>query len=259
MCQMCLTQGGLELHEQQEMYNTSTCCLQTLASFGFRGEALSSLCAVSELMVTTRTGGDVTGSRVTYDSAGRISSQVSIARSKGTTVALRELFKPLPVRRKVDPPPSLIPAALGNRDACFGPWQHHYGLLLSGAAPECKTRIRKAAGPPPGVCCHCDRGPDHLHKPGQCSLQIITCTAPPCTVTEHAGYVSGVLQIGTGPRMKALSTQGATGMRDNIANVFGPRTVEALMSLEAPLGDVAHASGYVESLIDAVNDKKQQS
>ena len=76
--------------------------LQTLASFGFRGEALSSLCAVSELMVTTRTAGDVTGSRVTYDSAGQISSQVSIARSKGTTVALRELFKPLPVRRKVD-------------------------------------------------------------------------------------------------------------------------------------------------------------
>ena len=55
------------------------------------------------------------------------------------------------------------------------------------------------------------------------------------------------LQIGTGARMKALSTQGGTGMRDNIANVFGPRTVEALMPIEAPLGDAAHASGYVRS------------
>ena len=67
----------------------------------------------------------------------------------------------------------------------------------------------------------------HLHKPN--------------------GYILDALQIGTGARMKALSTQGGTGMRDNIANVFGPRTVEALTPLEAPLGDLAHASGYVNS------------
>jgi len=35
-----------------------------------------------------------------YDGSGRISSQASVARARGTTVALRELFKPLPVRRK---------------------------------------------------------------------------------------------------------------------------------------------------------------
>lgn len=75
--------------------------MQTLSSFGFRGEALSSLCAVSELMVTTRTAQDVAGSRVVYDSSGGIEGQTSIARARGTTIALRELFKPLPVRRKV--------------------------------------------------------------------------------------------------------------------------------------------------------------
>lgn len=45
--------------------------------------------------------------------------------------------------------------------------------------------------------------------------------------------------------MKALSTQGGQSMRDNIANVFGARTVEALMPMDAPLGVVARASGYV--------------
>ena len=75
--------------------------LQALDSFGFRGEALSSLCAVSELMVTTRTAQDVTGSRVSYDASGKIAQQTPVARARGTTIALRELFRPLPVRRKV--------------------------------------------------------------------------------------------------------------------------------------------------------------
>ena len=57
--------------------------------------------------------------------------------------------------------------------------------------------------------------------------------------------VLGVLQIGTGTRMKVLSTQGGAGMCNNIANVFGPRTVEALMPFEASLGGIAKASGYV--------------
>lgn len=47
-------------------------------------------------------------------------------------------------------------------------------------------------------------------------------------------------------------------MRDNIANVFGPRTVEALVPLEASLGDVAHASGYVKSP-DAAADIGQKA
>ena len=73
---------------------------------------------------------------------------------------------------------------------------------------------------------------------------IFSCTS--LHLHKHNGYVLNALQIGTGARMKALSTQGGTGMRDNIANVFGPRTVEALMPLEAPLGELAHASGYVK-------------
>ena len=104
VCVNCVSQRSGRFTGATDGFNSPFADLQTLASFGFRGEALNSLCAVSELMVTTRTAGDVVGSRVTYNSSGQISSQMSIARAKGTTVALRELFKPLPVRRKVAPP-----------------------------------------------------------------------------------------------------------------------------------------------------------
>ena len=75
--------------------------MQALTSFGFRGEALSSLCAVSEVTVTTRTEGSETGTRLSYNHAGVLTSSVSVARARGTTVAVRDLFKPLPVRFKV--------------------------------------------------------------------------------------------------------------------------------------------------------------
>lgn len=78
-----------------------TTFFQDLSSFGFRGEALSSLCAVAEVVVSTRTENSATGTRISYDRNGNIQSTSPIARAKGTTVAVKELFKPLPVRFKV--------------------------------------------------------------------------------------------------------------------------------------------------------------
>lgn len=77
------------------------CVSQDLSSFGFRGEALSSLCAVAEVVVSTRTEDNATGTRISYDKNGIIQSKSPVARAKGTTVAAKQLFKPLPVRFKV--------------------------------------------------------------------------------------------------------------------------------------------------------------
>ncbi|CAM6050570.1 unnamed protein product [Sphagnum compactum] len=74
--------------------------LQSLSSFGFRGEALSSLCALSNVSVTTRTKEEAIGTRLDYDHSGAITSQQSVARAVGTTVAVAKLFAPLPVRHK---------------------------------------------------------------------------------------------------------------------------------------------------------------
>ena len=75
--------------------------LAALGSFGFRGEALSSLCALSEsLTVVTRTEVEDAGTRLEYDRHGTITSATTAARAVGTTVTVRGIFAPLPVRHK---------------------------------------------------------------------------------------------------------------------------------------------------------------
>jgi DNA mismatch repair protein PMS2 len=74
--------------------------LATLGSFGFRGEALSSLCAVSDVSVITCANGQEVGVRLEYDHAGKLVSQEPAPRAVGTTIAVRNLFARMPVRHK---------------------------------------------------------------------------------------------------------------------------------------------------------------
>ncbi|MCO5570235.1 hypothetical protein L7F22_023954 [Adiantum nelumboides] len=60
--------------------------LQSLSSFGFRGEALSSLCALGDLSVVTRTKNEPVATHLQFDHSGSIISQKSEARPVGTTV-----------------------------------------------------------------------------------------------------------------------------------------------------------------------------
>ena len=74
--------------------------LETLSTFGFRGEALSSLCALADLTVTTMCASDAVGTQLEYDKSGNLTTTNVVARNKGTTVSLQGLFKTLPVRYK---------------------------------------------------------------------------------------------------------------------------------------------------------------
>ncbi|CAH1179554.1 unnamed protein product [Phaedon cochleariae] len=74
--------------------------LENIGTLGFRGEALSSLCALSNLEITTRHHSQNVATKITYDCNGKVKSQVSLARECGTTVTLEKLFSTLPVRRK---------------------------------------------------------------------------------------------------------------------------------------------------------------
>ena len=72
----------------------------TTSSFGFRGEALGSLCELtSSFEVVTRTSKENIGTLLQYDRTGKLQSQKMEARSVGTTVRVANLFSPLPVRR----------------------------------------------------------------------------------------------------------------------------------------------------------------
>lgn len=75
--------------------------LTTLETFGFRGEALSSLCALSTFTVSTCVAADVPkGSKLEYETSGKLRSTGVVAAQKGTTISVEHLFKNLPVRRR---------------------------------------------------------------------------------------------------------------------------------------------------------------
>ena len=74
--------------------------LFSVETFGFRGEALSSLCALSSMTISTRHKSSPTGTLMTYDHHGNILTSTTQARSVGTTVTLANLFSTMPVRQK---------------------------------------------------------------------------------------------------------------------------------------------------------------
>ncbi|GAM84571.1 hypothetical protein ANO11243_025670 [Dothideomycetidae sp. 11243] len=75
--------------------------LDSLQTFGFRGEALSSLCALSDFHVITAVAGSAAkGSKLDFDISGKLTGVSVAAAQKGTIVAVEKLFKNLPVRRK---------------------------------------------------------------------------------------------------------------------------------------------------------------
>ncbi|XP_015040235.2 mismatch repair endonuclease PMS2 isoform X1 [Drosophila pseudoobscura] len=69
-------------------------------TFGFRGEALSSLCALSDMAIQTRHQSTDVGLKVELDHDGKIKKRSPCARAVGTTVTLTNLFSTLPVRRR---------------------------------------------------------------------------------------------------------------------------------------------------------------
>ncbi|VAI46449.1 DNA mismatch repair protein PMS1 isoform X4 [Triticum aestivum] len=74
--------------------------LNSVVTFGFRGEALSSLCALGKLTVETRTKDESVGTHLEFEHSGVVISERKIARQVGTTVTIEKLFSTLPVRGK---------------------------------------------------------------------------------------------------------------------------------------------------------------
>ena len=73
--------------------------LFAIQSLGFRGEALSSIGAVSRLEMVTKTAGEAAGSRLIVD-GGQAGEVQSVGAPRGTTLRVRDLFFNVPARRK---------------------------------------------------------------------------------------------------------------------------------------------------------------
>ncbi|XP_061647818.1 PMS1 protein homolog 1 isoform X3 [Phyllopteryx taeniolatus] len=74
--------------------------LERLQTYGFRGEALGSICGVAEVSITTKTEDEDISTQYTLNPQGRIVSQKPTHLGQGTTVSVLKLFKNLPVRRQ---------------------------------------------------------------------------------------------------------------------------------------------------------------
>ena len=73
--------------------------LLSISSLGFRGEALSSIAAVAQVELITKTYGDLTGTRYVIEGSKEITCE-EIGAPEGTTFLVKNLFFNTPARRK---------------------------------------------------------------------------------------------------------------------------------------------------------------
>ncbi|XP_076392891.1 uncharacterized protein LOC100879547 isoform X2 [Megachile rotundata] len=75
--------------------------LDSLESYGFRGEALHALSTISDLTIISKTEEDEAAVSYDIDHNGQIKKSEQCHRARGTTVQVKQLFKQLPVRRQI--------------------------------------------------------------------------------------------------------------------------------------------------------------
>ena len=73
--------------------------LYHIESLGFRGEALSSICAVAQVEVMTKIQDEILGTRYCIEGGKEVSLE-QIGLPEGTTIIVKNLFYNTPVRRK---------------------------------------------------------------------------------------------------------------------------------------------------------------
>jgi DNA mismatch repair protein MutL len=88
---------AFERHATSKLHDVKD--LLSIATLGFRGEALPSIASVSRVLLETRSPDEQTGTRVEI-AGGKILSCDEIAREGGTAIAVRDLFFNVPARKK---------------------------------------------------------------------------------------------------------------------------------------------------------------
>jgi DNA mismatch repair protein MutL len=88
---------ALERHATSKLRDAEG--LAAIATMGFRGEAVPAIASVARLRLDTAFSEDGAGTRVVVD-GGELVETSPVARSRGTTVEVRDLFYNVPARRK---------------------------------------------------------------------------------------------------------------------------------------------------------------
>lgn len=112
-------------HTTSKIYKVED--LNHINSLGFRGEALASIAAVSQLEMITKAVGDITGKRVEIH-GGQLKAEQEIGCPEGTTLIVKNLFYNIPARKKFLKKPStegsyisdiVYKTALGHPEVSF--------------------------------------------------------------------------------------------------------------------------------------------
>jgi DNA mismatch repair protein PMS2 len=150
--------------------------LKSLNTFGFRGEAISSLCALSDFRIVTAQANQAPrANRLEFEQSGKLKKPQIVAGQKGTTAAVEGIFKRLPVRRR-----------------------------------ELEKNIKREYGK---------------------VLNLLHAYA--CISTGVRFSVRNT--VGKTKNVVVFSTNGNKTTKDNIANVYGAKTLSALIPLDLEL------------------------
>jgi DNA mismatch repair protein MutL len=142
---------ALERHATSKLRDARD--LESVATLGFRGEALPSIAAVSRLEILTSQSASG-GVRVT--AGGGEPSVAPAARARGTSVAVRDLFHATPARRKFLKSDAaelrrlldvVVEAALARLDVAFEVLSGGRPVLELGPAPRLEARVAELWGP----------------------------------------------------------------------------------------------------------------
>uniref|UniRef100_A0A2K5DWE0 PMS1 homolog 2, mismatch repair system component n=1 Tax=Aotus nancymaae TaxID=37293 RepID=A0A2K5DWE0_AOTNA len=139
--------------------------LTQVETFGFRGEALSSLCALSNVTISTCHASVKVGTRLVFDHNGKIIQKTPYPRPRGTTVSVQQLFYTLPVRHKE------FQRNIKKEYARMVQVLHAYCIISAGIRVSCTNQL------------------------GQGKRQPVVCTGGSPSIKENIGSVFGQKQL----------------------------------------------------------------
>ncbi|XP_029414979.1 mismatch repair endonuclease PMS2 isoform X2 [Nannospalax galili] len=180
--------------------------LTQVETFGFRGEALSSLCALSDVTISTCHTSASVGTRLVFDHNGKIIQKTPYPRPKGTTVCVQHLFYTLPVRHKE------FQRNIKKEYARMIQVLQAYCIISSGVRVSCTNQL------------------------GQGKRQPVVCTSGSSSIKENIGSVFGQKQ------MLSLIPFVQLPPSDSVCEEYGLSCVDTLHSLFYISGFISHCT-----------------
>eukprot|EP00070_Physeter_catodon_P017964 XP_023977422.1 mismatch repair endonuclease PMS2 isoform X1 [Physeter catodon] len=180
--------------------------LTQVETFGFRGEALSSLCALSDVTISTCHTSAKVGTRLVFDHNGKILQKTPYPRPRGTTVSVQQLFYTLPVRHKE------FQRNIKKEFSKMVQVLHAYCIISAGVRVSCTNQV------------------------GQGKRQPVVCTSGGSSMKENIGSVFGQKQL------QSLIPFVQLPPSDTVREEYGLSPSQALRNLFCISGFISHCA-----------------